>query len=93
LQHTLTGVLFNAASIGMWAAIYESLFGAAADEGKIELALFGGALVAGGAYVIDYYLVPKRWTPGFEKHLSHRSLLAIYATLALALGVGGFWRR
>jgi len=93
LKYTLMGLVLNDAANGSWAAIYEVLFGEAADDGKVAPALLGGALVAGGAYVIDYYLVPKRLTPGLEKRLSARSLLAVYAALALSLGIGGVWRR
>jgi len=47
----------------------------------------GGAAVAAGAYVTDYYLVPKRFTPGFEKRLSGQSLALVYGALALGLAV------
>jgi hypothetical protein len=35
--------------------------------------------------VTDYYLVPKRLTPGFEKRLSGKSLATVYALLAIGL--------
>ncbi|CAI07401.1 hypothetical protein ebA2309 [Aromatoleum aromaticum EbN1] len=47
-----------------------------------------GAAVAAGAYVTDYYLVPKRFTPGYEKRLSGQSLALIYGALALGLAAG-----
>jgi hypothetical protein len=34
------------------------------------------------------YLVPKRFTPGFEKRLSGPSLTLIYGALALGLAAG-----
>jgi hypothetical protein len=42
-------------------------------------------VVSAGAYLTDYYLVPKRFTPGWEKRLSGKSLAAIYGMLALGL--------
>jgi hypothetical protein len=41
--------------------------------------------VTAGAYLTDYYLVPKRFTPGFEKRLSGKSLAAIFVALAAGL--------
>jgi hypothetical protein len=55
----------------------------------ITRSLIGGAAISGLAYVTDYKLVPAWLTPGFEKRLSNRSLLGIYAALALGLGLGG----
>jgi hypothetical protein len=45
------------------------------------------------AYAVDYHLVPKRLTPGFEAHLSGRSMFYVYATLATGLAAAGLCRR
>jgi hypothetical protein len=37
------------------------------------------------AYAIDCHAVPKRLTPGFEAHLSGRSMFYVYAALAAGL--------
>jgi hypothetical protein len=47
--------------------------------------ILGAAAVAASAYVIDYHLIPKRFTPGFEKRVSGKSLAAIFAALAIGL--------
>ena len=47
--------------------------------------ILGAAAVAASAYVIDYHLIPKRFTPGFEKRVSGKSLAAIFVTLAIGL--------
>ncbi len=47
--------------------------------------ILGAAAITAGAYVIDYHLIPKRFTPGFEKRVSGKSLAAIFATLAIGL--------
>ncbi len=41
--------------------------------------------VAAAAYLIDYHVIPKRLTPGFEKRLSGKSMCAIFAALAIGL--------
>lgn len=56
-------------------------------------ALLGGAAVAAVAYVTDYYFVPKRLTPGFEKRLSGPAMFAVYATLALSLPIAALCER
>lgn len=85
LKYTLTGFLFNHASAIFWAAIYEKLVGPSRREASPLRPLLGAAAVTAGAYVTDYYLVPKRLTPGFEKRMSGQSLAAVYGVLALAL--------
>ena len=89
LKYTLTGFLLNHASAIFWAAVHEKFFGAGARTPASPLrSLAGSAAVTAGAYVTDYYLVPKRLTPGFEKRLSGNSLAAIYGVLALGLAAG-----
>jgi hypothetical protein len=87
-QFTLTGVALNSLAVTAWGAVHEYLCGDAIDRGDVVPSLLGGIAVAGVAYVIDYYLVPKRLTPGFEMRLSGKSLFGIYATLALSLALG-----
>lgn len=93
LKYTLTGAVLNATAVVGWAGVYELLFGRAADRRQIGRAVAGGAAVAALAYVTDYHVVPPRLTPGFEKRLSNRSLLKVYATLALGLGLGSLLKR
>jgi hypothetical protein len=58
---------------------------AGAPPPSLAQPLLGAAAVTAGAYITDYYLVPKRFTPGFEKRVSGKSLAAIYAALAIGL--------
>jgi hypothetical protein len=99
LKYTLTGFLLNHASTIFWASFYEKLFGshgtrqymrrlpftASPEPVSLVKPLCGGAAVAAAAYVIDYHLIPKRFTPGFEKRVSGKSLTAIFAALAVGL--------
>lgn len=92
-KYTGTGALLNDVSVGGWAYLHEWLYGKAQDEGDYKRSLLGGVLIATLAYVIDYHAVPKRLKPGFERHLQPKSLLVIYAVLALTLGLGGKLKR
>ncbi|OGB23662.1 MAG: hypothetical protein A3I66_24040 [Burkholderiales bacterium RIFCSPLOWO2_02_FULL_57_36] len=86
LKYTLTGFLLNHAAAIFWAAVYETFFGARPGKPDSPLRpLAGSALVTAGAYLTDYYLVPRRFTPGFEKRLSGRSLATVFGVLALGL--------
>ena len=99
LKYTLTGFLLNHGSGIFWASFYERLFGrhsgrlsrsrlpSSVSEDPMPLIkpILGGTAVAAAAYVIDYHLIPKRFTPGFEKRLSGKSLAAIFGALAIGM--------
>jgi hypothetical protein len=85
LKYTASGATLNAAAIASCAAIYELGFGRAARRGNVKAAIVGGIATAALAYVTDYYVVPKRLTPGFEKRLSSPSMFVVYAALAASL--------
>jgi hypothetical protein len=92
LKYTGTGVLANLGASVFWALLYEALKGRA---GKPHVAgsLGRALLVSGAAYVVDYHVVPKRFTPGFELRLPGRALAAIYAALAFGLSCRELLRR
>ena len=89
VKYTLVGLFLNDAATASWAALHRQWFGAAVERRDAPASLAGGAAVACLAYLMDYHVVPKRLTPGFEKHLSRRSLFLIYVVLALTLGLSG----
>ena len=92
LKHTVPGVAFNEGASVFWAAIYEQAFGRRVDRGEWPAAVAGGAAIAALAYLVDYHLVSKRLTPGWEHHLDGRSLAAVYTALALSLPLRGLLR-
>ena len=92
-KHTLPGLAINAGASVFWAAVYERLFGDADDRGGVGKALLGGGAVAGLAYLLDYHLLPKRLTPGWEERVSGRSLAMIFGAMALTLPVWSLLRR
>jgi len=86
VPHTLLGGLLNAGAMGFWSAVQSLLPEPRTAFGAVRNA----TVVTAVAYVTDYYLVPKRLTPGFEQRLSPRSLFGAYAVLAAALAVSAF---
>ncbi len=88
-KYTATGTALNAAAVMSWAVVHELVSDQLPSMKSPWKRLASGALVSALAFVTDYYVVPKRLTPGFEKRLSNRSLLGIYSVLALSLALGG----
>ncbi|TFV94907.1 hypothetical protein E4K72_18400 [Oxalobacteraceae bacterium OM1] len=86
LKYTLTGFLLNHGSAILWGALFSQVFDTNREKSALT-PLVGAAAVTAGAYITDYYLVPKRFTPGFEKRVSGRSMATIYGALALGLAV------
>jgi len=79
-KYTLTGLALNTLACGFWAWLYQRGSRASASEAATD-----AVSVAALAYVTDYYLIPRRFTPGFELSLSSRSFPWIYAALAAGL--------
>ena len=86
-KHTMLGLAINAGASVFWAAVYERLFGRAGNRGDVRRSLLGGGVVAALAYLVDYHLVPKRLTPGWEERVSGRSLGMIFGAMGLSLPV------
>lgn len=85
-KYTGVGLLLTHGAGLFWAGIYEKLFGRPAAARPSPLAaLTGAALVSAGAYLTDYHLVPKRFTPGYERRVSDKALAGIFAALAIGL--------
>ena len=80
-QNWLIGSALHHGASVFWATFFEALFGKGAER-STSAALVGGATIAAAAYVTDYHVVSDRFKPGFEAHLSDRSLFLIYAALA-----------
>jgi hypothetical protein len=92
-KYTGTGLALNASAVTAWALIHELLYSRVGSKGNVATALACGAAVSAAAYVTDYYIVPKRFTPGFEKRLSGWSLFGVYSALALSLAAGSICKR
>jgi hypothetical protein len=86
-KHTMLGVVINAGASVFWAAIYQWLFDRDHQRGGVGTSVLGGAAVALLAYLVDYQLIPKRLTPGWEYRVSGRSLAMIFGAMAVSLPV------
>ncbi|HEX5056440.1 MAG TPA: hypothetical protein VFX02_08070 [Gammaproteobacteria bacterium] len=80
-KYTATGALLNYGGSIFWASLYEGLVGKYPAPGK---ALARSALITTAAYITDYRIVSRRFTPGFERRLRGKFLALIYG----AFGVG-----
>jgi hypothetical protein len=88
LNHTALGYLTHHASSIFWAAVYAGL---CRDKPATRTALgivSGAAGLSAAACFIDYRLIPKRLTPGFEHRLSTEAMAGVYAALALGFAAG-----
>lgn len=90
LRHTVPGLAINAGACLWWALILQKLFGTAVDAGGLPRALMAGAATAGLSYVVDYRLLPRRLSPGWELSLTPRSLALGLAAMGVGLGLGSW---
>jgi hypothetical protein len=89
-RFTLTGLAIHQASSIFWAVLCEALNARLSRDAAVvsPVAIVTAATAtAAAAYVVDYHVVPERITPGFDIHLSKRSLAGVY--VALAAGLAG----
>lgn len=86
LKYTGAGVLLTFGAGIFWASLYEKLFGRPPGSRPSPVSTLAGAgLVSAGAYLFDYYMIPKRFTPGYERRVSGRALAGIFTALAIGL--------
>jgi hypothetical protein len=90
LKYTAVGGIANYGASIFWALLYEALGGRRRTPAR---ALRDAAATAGIAYVVDYHVVPRRLTPGFELRIPPLALAAVYAALALGLSARDLLRR
>jgi hypothetical protein len=88
VKHTGTGVATHHGACIFWATLFETLRAATPHAGPARIAR-DAVTVATIAAVVDYGLVPKRLTPGWEEPLPIRSVAGGFAGLALGLALGG----
>jgi len=84
-KYTGTGIALNELALVFWGLVYEVWSHSAIGASMPPVSR--GATVSALAYITDYHLIPRRFTPGFEKRLSPASLSAIYCAIAISLPV------
>lgn len=82
VKYTLTGLALNTGACWFWAWFYRKALKSNPSSSEAVADAVG---VAALAYVTDYYVIPRRFTPGFELSLSRRSFRWLYAALAAGL--------
>jgi hypothetical protein len=87
-KHSGTGLATHHGACLFWATLFETLRATAPDAGPVRI-VRDAAAVSVIAAVVDYGLMPKRLTPGWEGPLPARSVAGGFAGLALGLAVGG----
>jgi hypothetical protein len=88
--HTAVGYLTHHASAVFWAYLFELWLGG--RRRKVLAVLPRAAAMSGIAAAVDYGLVPRRLTPGWEHVVSNRSLKAAYVVMGVALAAGALLR-
>ncbi|WP_343637310.1 hypothetical protein [Roseateles sp.] len=85
LRHTVVGALTHQASSFFWGSVFAALRtrAGAGQHGRGRIVAEAAALTALAA-AVDLALLPRRFTPGFERRLPARHLACVY----LAFGAG-----
>jgi hypothetical protein len=95
IAHTGTGLATNHLASIFWALPFE--WRLAGKEAQTPGAILReAASMAAIAAAVDYGLMPKRLTPGWENEVGPRSVIAAFGAMALGLAAGAFltqpWR-
>jgi hypothetical protein len=85
LRHTAAGYAIHHSTSIFWALLHEAVFGGSRRRKPALQHCAEAAVSAGTAYVVDYHLTPRRFRPGFEKHVSPTGMVAVYAAFAAGL--------
>jgi hypothetical protein len=88
LKHTALGYATHHASAIFWALIYGWLHASRHPAQSAPAALASAGAATALACAVDYTITPHRLRPGFEHHLSKRSLGVVYGLFALGLAAG-----
>jgi hypothetical protein len=92
LPHTGVGYATHHASSILWAFLFEALRSRNRAADPVSIAR-DAAIVSATAAVVDYGLIPRRLTPGWELALPKRSVAVGLLALAAGLTVGGLITR
>ncbi|KLN56500.1 hypothetical protein VPARA_24420 [Variovorax paradoxus] len=88
LKHTGLGYATHHASAIFWALIYAWLHASRHPAQSVPAALASAGAATALACAVDYTIIPRRLMPGFEHHLSKRSLGVVYGLFAVGLAAG-----
>lgn len=87
LRHTLPGLAINLGAGLWWTLVFQKLFGAATERRGWPAAIGGGLATAALAYLLDYRILPRRLSPGWEQRITGRSLRLSLGVMGLGIGL------
>ena len=82
IGYTGSGLILNQLACLFWAGCYEAMM-----HPRRPVRFSTAGAVSALAYLTDYYLVPRRFTPGFELLFPRRMFPWLYAALAASLRI------
>lgn len=88
-RESALGIAVNGTAMAAWGVLYEG----ALLLTKTRSSPLSAVLATVTAYLIDYHVVPKQYTPGIENRLSHKSVLVMYAVLAATFAASATWNK
>ena len=91
-RHTLLGLAIHQCAAMFWGVLFEALVPRPPRK-RLAATIAAAAATAATAYAVAYHAVPKRLTPGFESHLSPRSMAWVYAAMAGGFALSALLRR
>jgi hypothetical protein len=92
LRYTGAGYLIHHAASCFWGVLYERSLGERVDRLSPSSRIAAGLTAATIACVVDYRVVPRRLSPGFELRLSKPAITAGYLAFGFGLAVAGIAR-
>ena len=92
VAHTLVGYGTHHASALFWAIPFHVWLESRPPRGGLEL-LRDASVMSAIAAAVDYGVVPRRVTPGWELVLSKQSMVMTYGAVALGLAAGALIAR
>ena len=87
-RHTFAGYATHHLASIFWATLYSRIWGHREDAKEPAQAIAGGVATSAVSCLVDYTLVPKRLTPGFEHRLSTGAMVTAYGALAAGFALG-----
>ncbi len=83
------GFAINSSAMFAWGMLYDLAFG----QIPFPKSLASASIFTAGAYLVDYYIVPKQYTPGIEKKISKNAIFCMYAVIVVTLALSPRWNK
>lgn len=90
-RYSAVGYLVHHFSSLLWAGVYE--WWCLRRPALPRTLATRAAVVASAACVVDYTVTPKRFRPGFERHIGRASIAAVYVAFGVGLYAAAWGRR